>query len=78
MHGDAGIKRLLQVAHMLNIPAPAVAAEGTSTVELSLAEWPEELDVKLEAIDPGWRFRVTLDVPAEMPPGRRTRCWSSN
>ena len=37
MHGDAGIKRLLQVAHMLNIPAPAVAAEGTSTVDLSLA-----------------------------------------
>jgi len=37
VHGDAGIKRLLQVAHTLGIPAPAVTADGSSTVDLTIA-----------------------------------------
>jgi hypothetical protein len=37
LHGDAEIKRLLQVAHMVGIPASAVAAEGSSTVDLKMA-----------------------------------------
>jgi hypothetical protein len=37
LRGDAGLKRLLQAAQMLRIPAPQVVAEGSSTIDLSLA-----------------------------------------
>lgn len=37
VHGEAGLKRLLQTAQMLGLPAPPVVAEGTSTVDLNLA-----------------------------------------
>lgn len=37
VHGDAGIKRLLQVASTLGIPAPAVTADGSSTLDLAIA-----------------------------------------
>ncbi len=40
MHGDSGIKRLLQAANMLHIPVPAVVADGSSTLELELVgDW---------------------------------------
>ena len=40
VHGEAGLKRLLQAAQMLRIPAPKVVAEGSSTLDLNLAgEW---------------------------------------
>jgi hypothetical protein len=35
--GDAGVKRLLQVAQMLRIPSPAMSADGESTVDLTIA-----------------------------------------
>jgi hypothetical protein len=35
IHGEAGLKRLLQAAQMLRIPAPQVVAEGSSTLDLS-------------------------------------------
>jgi hypothetical protein len=37
VHGEAGLKRLLQAAQMLRIPAPQVVAEGSSTLDLNLA-----------------------------------------
>lgn len=37
VHGDAGLKQLLQSARVLGIPAPAVAADGSSTVDLTIA-----------------------------------------
>ncbi len=37
VHGDAGIKRLLQVARTLGIPAPAVTTDGSSTIDLTIA-----------------------------------------
>jgi hypothetical protein len=37
VRGDAGIRRLLQVAQMLSIPTPAVTADGASTVDLGIA-----------------------------------------
>jgi uncharacterized protein involved in outer membrane biogenesis len=40
LHGDAEIKRLLQVAHMVGIPVSAIAADGGSTVDLKMAgDW---------------------------------------
>jgi hypothetical protein len=40
LHGEAEVKRLLQVAHMVGIPASAVAADGNSTVDLKMAgDW---------------------------------------
>jgi len=40
LHGEAEIKRLLQVAHMLGIPASTIAADGGSTVDLKMAgDW---------------------------------------
>jgi hypothetical protein len=40
VHGDAGIKRLLQVAQMLGVPAPAVVADGSSSVDLTIdGDW---------------------------------------
>jgi uncharacterized protein involved in outer membrane biogenesis len=40
LHGEAEIKRLLQAAHMVGIPASALAAEGGSTVDLKVAgDW---------------------------------------
>jgi AsmA family/AsmA-like C-terminal region len=37
VRGDAGIRRLLQSASILGLPAPAVNAEGASTVDLKIA-----------------------------------------
>jgi hypothetical protein len=37
VRGDAGLKKLLQSARMLGIPIPAVAADGSSTVDLTIA-----------------------------------------
>src|SRR5205823_14804800 len=40
IRGDAGIKRLLQTASSLGIPAPAVSADGNSTLDLTIAnDW---------------------------------------
>jgi hypothetical protein len=36
VRGDAGIKRLLKVAELLGLPVPAVSADGSSTVDLSI------------------------------------------
>lgn len=36
LRGDAGIKRLLQLAEIANVPAPAVNADGGSTVDLTV------------------------------------------
>jgi AsmA family/AsmA-like C-terminal region len=36
-HGDAGLKQLLQSARVLGVPAPAVSADGSSTVDLTIA-----------------------------------------
>jgi AsmA protein len=38
VHGDAALKQLLQSARLLGIPVPAVAADGSSTVDLTLAD----------------------------------------
>ena len=37
LRGDAGLKKLLQSARMLGIPSPAFAADGSSTVDLTIA-----------------------------------------
>jgi hypothetical protein len=37
IRGDAGLKQLLQSARLLGIPTPAVAADGSSTVDLTMA-----------------------------------------
>jgi hypothetical protein len=37
VRGDAAIKRLLQSANLLGIPAPAVAVEGNSSIDLRIA-----------------------------------------
>jgi AsmA protein len=37
VHGDAGLKQLLEAARVLGIPAPAVSADGSSTVDLTIA-----------------------------------------
>jgi len=40
VRGDAGIKRLLQSAQMVGIPAPQISADGNSSVDLKVAgEW---------------------------------------
>ncbi|HZP16453.1 MAG TPA: AsmA family protein [Terriglobales bacterium] len=36
IRGDAGVKRLLQAARAVGIPAPAMTAEGASTLDLNL------------------------------------------
>jgi uncharacterized protein involved in outer membrane biogenesis len=36
-HGDAALKQLLQSAHLLGIPAPGFAADGSATVDLTIA-----------------------------------------
>ncbi|MCU1271591.1 MAG: AsmA [Acidobacteriaceae bacterium] len=36
LHGEAGLKRLLQAAQMLRIPAPLVVAEGSSNFDFNL------------------------------------------
>lgn len=36
VRGEAGVKRLLQAAHMLRLPAPQVSAEGRAELDLSL------------------------------------------
>jgi AsmA-like C-terminal region/AsmA family len=38
VRGDASIKRLLQAARTMGLPAPAVNADGISTVDLSIAK----------------------------------------
>ena len=38
IHGDAGLKQLLQAARLLGIAAPAVTADGTSSVDLTIAD----------------------------------------
>jgi uncharacterized protein involved in outer membrane biogenesis len=37
VHGDAALKQMLQSAHLLGIPAPGFAADGSATVDLTLA-----------------------------------------
>ena len=37
VHGDAGLKQLLQSARLLGIPALAVAADGSSSVDMTIA-----------------------------------------
>lgn len=37
VHGEAALKRLLQTAQILGLPAPQVVVEGTSTLDLNLA-----------------------------------------
>ncbi|HEY4660391.1 MAG TPA: AsmA family protein [Terriglobales bacterium] len=37
IRGEAGLKRLLQAAQMLRLPAPQVSAEGITTLDLNLA-----------------------------------------
>jgi hypothetical protein len=37
VRGDAGLKQLLQSAHLLGIPAPGFAADGSATVDLTIA-----------------------------------------
>ena len=37
LHGDAGLKKLLQAARILGIPSPAVSVDGSSTVDLTIA-----------------------------------------
>jgi len=34
--GEAGLKQLLQLAHLLGIPAPTVSADGNSAIDLSI------------------------------------------
>jgi AsmA family/AsmA-like C-terminal region len=42
VHGDAGVKRLLQTAPMLGIPAPAVSADGGANMDLHISgTWAE-------------------------------------
>jgi uncharacterized protein involved in outer membrane biogenesis len=42
VHGEAGVTRLLQVAQVLHIPAPAVSVDGTSSVDLAISgTWAE-------------------------------------
>jgi uncharacterized protein involved in outer membrane biogenesis len=42
--GEAGVKRLLQLAQLLRIPAPVVAADGGSTVDLAIqGAWSTDL-----------------------------------
>ena len=42
VRGDAGVKRLLQVAPLLGIPAPAISADGSSNVDLEISGiWAE-------------------------------------
>jgi len=36
VHGDAGLKQLLQSAELLGVPAPRVAADGSSSVDLTI------------------------------------------
>jgi AsmA protein len=44
VHGDAGVKRLLQVAPLLSIPTPTISADGTSNVEFQISgTWAEGL-----------------------------------
>src|SRR5437763_2514727 len=38
VRGDASIKRLLQAARTVGLPAPAVTADGISTIDLSVAK----------------------------------------
>ena len=38
IHGDAGLKQLLQATRLLGIPAPPVTADGTSSVDLTIAD----------------------------------------
>lgn len=37
VHGETGIKRLLQLAHAVGIPSPTVAADGSATVDLQIS-----------------------------------------
>jgi hypothetical protein len=37
VHGDAGLKQLLQSAHLLGIPSPGFAADGSATVDFTIA-----------------------------------------
>jgi hypothetical protein len=37
VRGDSGVKRLLQVAPLLGIPAPAISADGSSNVDLEIS-----------------------------------------
>jgi hypothetical protein len=39
VHGDAGLKQLLQSARLMGIPVPAVAVDGSSTVDLTIADY---------------------------------------
>jgi uncharacterized protein involved in outer membrane biogenesis len=45
-HGDAGVKRLLQTAQAIGIPAPAFSAEGSSTIDLTISgNWSDSRPV---------------------------------
>jgi hypothetical protein len=37
VHGDAGLRQLLQAAQVLGVPTPAIAADGSSSVDLTIA-----------------------------------------
>jgi len=44
VHGDAGLKRLFQIAPMLGIPTPALSADGTSNLDLTISgHWGEKV-----------------------------------
>lgn len=43
VRGEAGVKRLLQLSHVLGIPSPAIAADGLAVVDLTIAgAWNDE------------------------------------
>ena len=47
VRGDAGLKQLLQSARLMGIPVPAVAADGSSTLDLALAgSWTDRTPPK--------------------------------
>ena len=46
VRGETGIKRLFQLSHALGIPSPAVAADGSTTVDLAISgRWNGERPV---------------------------------
>ena len=43
LHGDAGIRRILQLAKVLGVPAPEVSADGGATLDLAVSgSWDAE------------------------------------
>ena len=48
VRGDAGLKQLLQAARSLGVPTPAVAADGTSSVDLTITDsWTDTTPPKI-------------------------------